>query len=123
MPETANTPEKTGNAPEAHLYKLVGKKPVPCSMAEWAQFMKSGTNRIIEQKQIGKLTVSTIFTGIDRNFGNGPKLLFETTVLGLENDLLPCWRYSSYTKALKGQRRIALILETKGIDGLGVDEP
>ena len=118
MPETTNTPKKAENAIDAHLYKLAGKKPVPCSMEEWAQFMKSSANRIIEQRKVGKFTVSTIFTGIDRNFGNGPKLLFETTVLGLEGDLLPCWRYSSWNQAIKGQRQIVLILETKGIDAL-----
>ena len=103
---------------DGHLYKLVGKKPVPCPLAEWMTFMKSATNRIIEQKQIGNLQISTIFTGMDRHFGKGEKLLFETTVFGIAGDLQPCWRSSNWNQAVKQHRRLVLLLETKGIDAL-----
>ena len=103
---------------DGHFYKLVGKKPVPCPLAEWIAFMKSATNRIIEQKQIGSLQVSTIFTGMDRHFGNGQKLLFETTVFGIPGDLQPCWHSSTWNQAVKEHRRLVLLLETKGIDAL-----
>lgn len=80
--------------------------------------MKSAANRIIEQKKIGSLQVSTIFTGIDRHFGKGQKLLFETTVFGIAGDLQPCWRSSTWNQAVKEHRRLVLLLETKGIDAL-----
>ena len=81
-------------------------------------FMKSAENRIVEQKQIGKFLVSTIFTGIDRSFGNGEKLLFETTVLGLDGDIQPCWRFSGWSQAVREHRRLVILIETKGIDAL-----
>jgi len=82
------------------------------------EFMKSAENRIIEQKQIGNFLVSTIFTGIDRSFGSDEKLLFETTVLGMENDIQPCWRFSTWNQAVKEHRRLVILIETKGIDAL-----
>ncbi len=103
---------------DGHLYKLVGKKPVPCPIAEWITFMKSAANRIIEQKQIGNLLVSTIFTGMDRHFGNGEKQLFETTIMGIVGDLQPCWRSATWNQAIRKHRRLVLLLETKGIDAL-----
>ncbi len=81
-------------------------------------FMKSAQNRIIEQKQIGKFLVSTIFTGIDRSFGSEEKLLFETTVLGLDGDIQPCWRFSTWNQAVREHRRLVVLIETKGIDAL-----
>lgn len=103
---------------DGHLYKLVGKKPVSCSLEEWIAFMKSAANRIIEQKQVGDLQVSTIFTGMDRHFGNRQKLLFETTVFGLKDNLQPCWRSSTWNQAVKEHRRLVLLLETKGVNAL-----
>lgn len=76
----ADNPE---NLLKGHLYRLSGKKPVPCSFGEYITFMKSAANRIIEQTQVGDLLVSTIFTGIDHAFGAGEKRLFETKVFGL----------------------------------------
>ena len=69
-----------------HLYKLVGKKPVPCTLEEYVTGMKSAANRIIEQNQVGQWLVSTIFTGIDHAFGNGEKQLFETKIFGLPDE-------------------------------------
>ena len=118
MDSNCNPDNATMQLLEGHLYKLIGKKPVPCSLEEWMHFMKSAANRIIEQKQIGDLLVSTIFTGMDRHFGNGQKLLFETTVLGLPGELQPCWRSSTWNQAVKEQRRLVLLLETQGIESL-----
>ncbi len=103
---------------ENHFYKLSKKKPIPCSMNEWAIFMTSASNRIIEQNQIGPLLISTIFTGIDHSFGHGEKKLFETTVLGLNNDIQLRWHFSTYNQAIREHRRLTLLIETKGIDAV-----
>ena len=118
MVNTPDLNDKPMTLLDGHLYKLVGKKPVSCPLEEWIVFMKSATNRIIEQKQVGDLQVSTIFSGIDRHFGNGQKLLFETTVFGMKDNLQPCWRSSTWNQAVKEHRRLVLLLETKGADAL-----
>ncbi len=111
----ADNPE---NLLKGHLYKLSGKKPVPCSFEEYITFMKSAANRIIEQTRIGDLLVSTIFTGIDHAFGTGEKLLFETKVFGLPDDAQPRWRFSTWNQAVREHRRLVVMLENRGTGAL-----
>ena len=85
---------------EGHFYKLVDKEPVPCTFAEYASGMKSANNRLIEQTRVDDLTVSTVFTGIDHAFGMGKKQLFETSVFGLPDDILPQWRFATWNEAV-----------------------
>lgn len=103
---------------EGHLYRLDGKKPVPCTFEEYMSGMKSAASRIVEQTQVGDLLVSTIFTGIDHAFGTGEKQLFETTVFGLPDDLQPRWRFSTWNQALREHRKLALRLENQGMESL-----
>jgi hypothetical protein len=50
----------------------------------------------------GKL-VSTVWLGIDHQFGNGPPLIFETMVFPADSySDLDCERYSTETEALAG---------------------
>lgn len=64
-----------------HLYKLIGRLPVPCSdMDEWGVCFGS-KERLVAQTHVGCLFVSTVFLGIDhRFFDDGDPLLFETMV-------------------------------------------
>ena len=101
-----------------HLYKLVGKKPVPCTLEEYVTGMKSAANRIIEQNQVGQWLVSTIFTGIDHAFGNGEKQLFETKIFGLPDELEPRWLFASWNQAVRHHRKMVIRLETEGADSL-----
>ena len=103
---------------EGHFYKLVDKKPVPCSFAEYATGMKSADNRIIEQTAVGDLTVSTVFTGIDHAFGMGQKQLFETTVFGLPDDIQPQWRFATWEDAVNQHLQLVVMLEHDGPDSL-----
>lgn len=103
---------------EGYLYRLDGKKPVPCTWEEYMTGMKSAANRIVEQTPVGGLLVSTIFTGIDHAFGNGEKQLFETTVFGLPDDLQPRWRFSTWNQAVKEHRKLVLSLENGGSEKL-----
>lgn len=111
----ADNPE---NLLKGHLYRLSGKKPVPCSFEEYITFMKSAANRIIEQTQVGDLLVSTIFTGIDHAFGAGEKRLFETKVFGLPDDIQPRWRFATWNQAVREHRRLVATLESRGKEAL-----
>lgn len=76
-------------------YILVGQTPVPCpDLLEWAIWFEEREHRIVRMTQVGEWFVSTIFLGLDHNWGKGPPLLFETmaweqvepyrTALGIE---------------------------------------
>ena len=49
---------------------------------EWAKWFEKGGNRIVKQEMIGDTKVSTVFLGLDHNFGDGPPVLWETMVFG-----------------------------------------
>lgn len=59
-------------------------KPRPCpDLLEWANwFEKSGNERQVRLDTFESGHVSTIFLGIDYNFGDGPPILWETMVFG-----------------------------------------
>lgn len=72
------------------LWILDGHLAVPChDMLAWAQWMQTA-NRHVAKTQIGELSVSTVFLGLDHNFpGTFSKqpedylpLIFETMIFG-----------------------------------------
>lgn len=70
-------------------------------LTTWARWFETG-DRIIAQDTVDESRVSTVFIGIDHNFGaSGPPLLFETMVfdgpLDGEQD-----RYATKAEALAG---------------------
>jgi len=67
-------------------YYILNKdgKPVPAAdVFAWARFFENSDQRIVKQEKIGDVVVSTVFLGIDRNFGgSGTPILWETMVFG-----------------------------------------
>lgn len=55
------------------------------SIDEWGRCFRS-SDRIVKQEMINDVRVSTVFLGIDHQFGDGPPLLFETMIFGGEHD-------------------------------------
>lgn len=112
-------------------YILKGTTVVEVPMMEWAKWFETAKDeRIVKQEfvlpgksipiKIGesfkvKLSedevkasgcrLSTVFLGIDHNFGDGPPILFETMVFGgkWEGEMD---RYSTYDEALMGHERM-----------------
>lgn len=97
-----------------HFYRLVGREPVRCTLAEYAQAMQDEAQRVLAQDHVGELRVSTIFTGIDRNFGNGAPILFETVVFGLPGDIHPQWQHSAWEKAMDHHGQLVAALGEHG---------
>jgi len=54
-------------------------------LLKWGRWFEKGDKRVGET-MIGDVRVSTVFLGLDHNFGDGPPLLFETMVFGGELD-------------------------------------
>ena len=85
-------------------YILDGKEPIEISdIIAWATQFKTA-DRIVKQTPLGgDVMVSTIFLGIDHQFGEGPPLLFETMVFSGKHDQEQ-WRYSTWDEAVAGHR-------------------
>jgi hypothetical protein len=77
-------------------YKLVGHDVVPSNSIEWAT--KSGIRNIAKSK-IDGVEISTVFLGLNHQFGDGPPLVFETMIFGGKHDQ---WqeRCSTYDEAV-----------------------
>jgi hypothetical protein len=63
-------------------YILKKGKIVAVDLMTWAKWMEVDGARHVKREQIGPSWVSTVFLGIDHNFGDGPPILWETMVFG-----------------------------------------
>jgi hypothetical protein len=62
-------------------YKLEGKQTVAVdSVASWSATFRTDEDRIVAQDRHGDTWVSTVFLGMDHNYGDGPPILFETMI-------------------------------------------
>lgn len=78
------------------------REPIPVEDdAGWYEWFEKGENRLVARTKVGRLMVSTVFTGYDHNFSDhGPPILFETMIFGGEPGYEPQWRCSTWTDAL-----------------------
>lgn len=84
-------------------YILEGRTPVPTDdLMLWGQRFELD-NRHVAVTIIGPYRISTVFLGIDHQFGGGPPLLFETMVFDAETtrsaDGFGQWRCSTWEQA------------------------
>jgi len=102
-------------------YILKNREIIEVSLLEWGKYLQSRTeDRVVKHDVVYKpfsrpYRVSTVFLGIDHQYGDGPTLLFETMIfvgeipeeLGKDERLrafddIFCDRYSTYEEAEKG---------------------
>lgn len=82
-------------------------EPKEVGLMEWADWFQTA-NRVVSQDTVGEIMVSTVFLGLDHQWGDGPPLLFETMFFGVGSDSLPQeirdfqMRYSTVDEALDG---------------------
>lgn len=80
-------------------YILDGKTPVPADLMTWARWYETA-DRSVAKSEVGPYRVSTVFLGLNHEFGGGPPLLFETIVFGPPNDDdVWCERCSTWEQA------------------------
>ena len=96
-------------------YILKDKKIIPVDLMTWAKWSETADRvvrqtEIIEGIKIGNkalgtpVKISTVFLGLDHNFGAGKPLLFETMIFGGKHDGYQ-ERYSTYKEAEKGHQK------------------
>ena len=80
--------------------------------ALWAGLMADDDYRRVASTVVGKAHVSTVWLGLDHQFGEGPPLIFETMVFGGDLDQHQ-WRYSTEAQAVEGHDRVVTLLRDK----------
>lgn len=73
-------------------------------MMAWARWFETA-DRVVEKTNIADVEVSTVFSGMNHQYGEGPPLLFETLVFGGEQDG-DVWHYSTWNEAKVGHGRV-----------------
>lgn len=90
-------------------YILVDGEPVEADLYTWAQWIETRQReKIVQQDYIGGVKVSTVFLGLNHNWGDGPPILWETMIFGGPHDQYQ-ERYAS-TDAVIGHQRALRIL-------------
>ena len=84
------------------------KKAIPCDVLTWGKFFEDTEKRVVARTQLTKTCVSTVFLGLDHQYGYGDPLLFETMVFPKDS-----WseeyteRYTTWDEAEAGHKRIS----------------
>ncbi len=102
--------------PGASAYRLVGRRVVPCDITEWAGYFsvtnEAGLNkRVVARNEFfgGEVAVSTVFLGLNHDWGGGPPLLFETMIFG-GSHADEQWRCSTYAQAEEQHKKALELL-------------
>jgi hypothetical protein len=92
----------------AGMFILDGHQAIPTeSMLEWHKCFKDSERRRVARTKIGKITVSTVFLGVDHGFGpRSEGLVFETMVFGYEGTKHLTTRYRTWEEAENGHNNI-----------------
>ena len=72
-------------------------------LLKWAEWFET-TKRSIAKDTINEVLVSTVFLGLNHNFGDGNPVLWETMIFGGEHDQYQ-ERYTTKKEALEGHRK------------------
>ena len=93
------------------FYILKGKEVYNASHQEWSEYFNSH-DRVVKQTKIDKITISTVFIGVDHNFDSyGPPSVFETMTFNAGEEY---WSlYATWDKAIDGHNKIVDTIKTK----------
>lgn len=77
----------------------------PVELMDWARSFES-SNRWQLKTRVGHMMVSTVFLGLDHNWGRGPPVLFETMVFGQLDGDGDMFRYCTRQEAIEGHNKV-----------------
>lgn len=96
---------------------LDGHVPVPCvDLREWGQWFEVHENRRVARTMIGErgIVVSTVFLGLDHNFGESDvPLLFETMIFDTDDEDEYQVRTATWDEAEKAHEVAVQIVEER----------
>lgn len=80
------------------MYWILDENNIIRRVSEWSL---ETNHRIVQQTEMGTHKISTVFIGIDHNFGDGKvPILFETMVFSENGEGILCHRCSTYDEAI-----------------------
>jgi hypothetical protein len=86
-------------------YILEGHKPIPVDdILAWGQWFENMDNSRVAFTELENCEVSTVFLGLDHQWGTGPPLLFETMIFGGSHNEYQ-ERYATWEEAEDGHKR------------------
>ncbi len=86
-------------------YMLEGHTPVLVEdLIEWAKNFEIENRRVAQTVLPNGTRVSTVFLGLDHNYGDGEPILFETMIFGGNHDQHQ-ERYSTWEEAEEGHKQ------------------
>jgi hypothetical protein len=110
---------------ELNHFILEGKEIVPTTLEIWAKWFEGNQDKKrVAQTVVGDLWISTVFLGLNHNYGEGPPILFETLVFKRKenNEIDYCEidgeRYCTWEQAQAGHNDMV----EKYKDGIPPDE-
>jgi hypothetical protein len=86
----------------------------PLELREWSAKFEDKEYKRVALDAVGEASVSTVWLGLNHQWGDGPPLIFETMVFGGKHDE-DQWRWSTEADALAGHERIVAALRD-GVD-------
>lgn len=88
------------------------KRVIPVDLMTWATWFDDTAKRRVAWDEVGDVQVSTVFIGLDHNFGtSGPPLVFETMIFGGPHSDY-CERYSTWEDAMSGHAKALALIST-----------
>jgi hypothetical protein len=98
-------------------YILDGRTPVPCEdLFTWGKWLQTTDQRRVAFTTTRTAEVSTVFLGLNHQYGSGPPLLFETMIFGGTHDGYSD-RYATWDEAEAGHARAVTLAETEDAHG------
>lgn len=98
---------------EHYILDADGKTPVLCdNLIQWSKFFGNYEARRVDATELhdGKVLVSTVFLGVDHDYGEVVPLLWETMIFGGEHDLYR-ERYARHDSAIAGHAAAVLLAQ------------
>jgi hypothetical protein len=102
-------------------YILVGperRTPARCvddDLIAWAEWFETADRHVADTRH-ELFRVSTVFLGIDHQFGKGPPILFETMAFLSTGESIDCVRYATWEDAEIGHKAmVRRMLEHVGV--------
>jgi hypothetical protein len=70
----------------------------------WGEWFERANRKVAEDRLLNGKVVSTVFLGLDHNWGYGPPILFETMIFGDTDSEEYCERYHTWEEAEEGHK-------------------
>lgn len=108
-----------------YILEADGSIRMTTDAGEWGRFYEDFERRRIGDDEVDELRVSTVFLGLDHNWGfaDPTPILFETMVFGMDANASPgagdaCWRYHTRAAAVAGHERVVAAVREFGAAAL-----